>query len=279
MDRDMHVIWANRAAGQSAGKNPEELFGARCHEIWQGKSEPCPNCPVVRAMETGQVCSGETTSPDGRVWSITATPVKDEEGKVIGAVETTLDITERRHYEEQLKYLSMHDPLTGLYNRAFFQEELKRLSGSREYPITILVADMDGLKLINDTLGHAKGDEMLQSCAKVLKSSLRCSDILARIGGDEFAAILPKTGEKAAEHIIKRMRQAIDLFNNERPQIPLHVSLGASTCRSPAESLEETFKTADSFMYRNKLLSRARARKQISAALKAYVEENGIAAT
>ncbi|WP_338834114.1 hypothetical protein MHLNE_04700 [Moorella humiferrea] len=273
LDRDMHVIWANRTAGQSVGKNPEELFGAKCHEIWQGKSAPCPRCPVVQAMETGQVCTGEVASPDGRFWSITATPVKDKDGKVIGAVEATLDITERKRYEEQLRFLSLHDSLTGLYNRAFFQEELKRLSGSREYPITILVADLDGLKLVNDTLGHAKGDELLQACAGVLKTSLRRSDIVARIGGDEFAAILPKTGEKTGEDLAQRIRSAIEASNKEHPELPLHFSIGVATCQNAAESLEETFKKADDLMYRNKLQNRASARNQIVGALLAALKE------
>ncbi|AOQ24163.1 hypothetical protein MTAT_08040 [Moorella thermoacetica] len=273
LDRDMHVIWANKTASQSVGKSPESLFGAKCHEIWQGKNAPCPGCPVVRSMETGQVCAGEVTSPDGRFWRITATPVKDKEGKIIGAVEAALDISESKRYEEQLKFLSLHDSLTGLYNRAFFQEELRRLSGSREYPLTIMVADLDGLKLVNDTLGHAKGDELLQACADVLKTSLRRSDIIARIGGDEFAAILPKTGEKTGEDLARRIRSTVEAHNKEHPELPLHLSLGAATSRSAAESLEETFKKADDLMYRNKLLNRASARNQIVGHLLAALKE------
>lgn len=273
LDRDMHVIWANRAAGQSVGRSPEDLFGAKCHEIWHGRSAPCPGCPVVRAMETAQVCTGEVASPNGRVWSITASPVKDEKGNVRGAVEATLDITERKRYEEQLKYLSMHDPLTGLYNRAFFQEELRRLSASREYPITILVADLDGLKLVNDTLGHAKGDEMLKACADVLRASLRRSDILARIGGDEFAAILPRTDEKAGEDIAQRIRSCVNDYNKEHPELPLHISIGCATSQGGDESLEDTFKKADDLMYRHKLVHRASARNQIVGALRAALKE------
>ncbi|OIQ60561.1 cyclic di-GMP phosphodiesterase response regulator RpfG [Moorella thermoacetica] len=273
LDRDMHVIWANRTAGQSAGRSPESLFGTKCHEIWPGKNVPCPGCPVVQSMETGQVYAGEVTSPDGRILRITATPVKDKKGKIIGAVEAALDISERKRYEEQLKFLSMHDSLTGLYKRAFFQEELRRLSGSREYPITILVADLDGLKLVNDTLGHAKGDELLQACAGVLKTSLRRSDIIARIGGDEFSALLPKTDEKIGVDLNRRIRANVEAYNKEHPELPLHLSLGAATCRSAAESLEETFKKADDLMYRNKLLNGAGARNQIVGELLAALKE------
>jgi len=273
LDRDMHVIWANRAAGQSVGKSPGDLFGAKCHEIWHGRSDPCQGCPVVQAMETGRVCTGEVVSPDNRFWRITASPVKDEKGNVIGAVEAALDITERRRYEEQLKYLSLHDPLTGLYNRAFFQEELRRLSVSREYPITILVADLDGLKLVNDTLGHARGDEMLKACADVLRTSLRRSDILARIGGDEFAALLPGTDETTGEDIVYRICSRIGDYNKKHPELPLHVSTGFATCRSGDGSLDDTFKKADDLMYRHKLVYRASARNQIVSALLAALKE------
>jgi len=273
VDRDMHIIWANRAASQYVGKNPDALLGGKCHEIWRGRSTPCSECPVVRAMETGEVCRGELGSEDGRFWSITATPVKDKAGKVVGAVETILEITERKRYEEKLSFLSLHDSLTGLYNRAFFEGELHRLSGSREYPITILVADLDGLKVVNDTLGHAKGDEMLKACAEVLQSSLRRSDILARIGGDEFAAILPNTGEKAGEDLVRRLHSAVEAYNKEHPDLLLHLSLGVATCRSPDESLEDTLKKADDLMYRNKLLNQASARNQIVGALMAALNE------
>lgn len=268
LDRDLHVIWANRAAGESVGKDPRALFGAKCYEIWHGRRSPCKGCPVVQAIATGQPSSGEIASPDGRVWRINAAPVKDKAGKVVGAVETVLEITERRRYEERLRYLSLHDSLTGLYNRAFFQEELHRLGSGRDYPITVLVADLDGLKLVNDVLGHAKGDEMLIACARVLKGALHRSDILARIGGDEFAALLPRTDQKTGESIAQRIRTAADKYNRrENPELPLHVSVGWATCRDGEEPLEETLRHADEAMYQQKLLNRTTARNAIIGTL------------
>lgn len=272
LDRDLHVIWANRAAFEVIGADPHFLLGGKCYEVWHGREYPCDGCPVVQAIETGQRCSAEMFFPrTNRYYYINAVPVQDAEGRVVGVVETALNITERKHYEEQLRYLSLHDYLTGLYNRAFFQEEMKRLATSREYPISVLVADMDGLKIINDTLGHAKGDEMLVACAEVLKGSLRRSDILARVGGDEFAALLPRTDERAAEEIAGRIRRAAEKRNAEAGGVPLFLSVGWATCTMAEESLEETFKRADEMMYRHKAANRAESERAIrrrAAALK-----------
>ncbi|MCX7845558.1 MAG: PAS domain-containing protein, partial [Dictyoglomaceae bacterium] len=126
-DRDMNIIYANESAGRSINLSPEDLIGKHCYELWQKREGICENCPVKRAMETGKAEEGEIVSFDGRVWYIKGYPVKNKEGEIVGAVEITQEITEKRKMEEEIKYLSFHDKLTGLYNRAFFEEELKRL--------------------------------------------------------------------------------------------------------------------------------------------------------
>lgn len=215
IDQDMHIIWTNKKnAHPSEGgdlSNIGELWGGRCYEVWAKRNDICPGCPAVEALQTGAFSNGEVEFPDGRIWRINANPVRDRNGRITGVVTAGLDITERKQYEEKLKYLSLHDALTGLYNRAYFETELKRWAGSRDYPITVIIADLDGLKLINDTMGHNIGDEMLKAFAEVLKSVFRPSDGVFRIGGDEFAVILPATDAKAADEIIKRIYFA---FNN-----------------------------------------------------------------
>lgn len=167
-----------------------------------------------------------------------------------------VDITERKSYVEKLQYLSMHDALTGLYNRAYFNEEMKRLSGSREYPVTIISVDLDGLKLINDTMGHARGDQLIQNCGMILKKTLRNSDVLARLGGDEFAILLPRTDNSTGEKIVGRIRNRVDLYNLEHPELPLNISAGIATAEKETDSLKETYIKADNLMYRNKLENR-----------------------
>jgi len=102
-NRELGIIWANRAAGASVGLAADQLAGRRCHEVWQGRDEPCEDCPVLEALETGEAQQRETSSPDGKTWSVRAYPVRDEHGNVTGAVEVAGDITERRQLEGQLR--------------------------------------------------------------------------------------------------------------------------------------------------------------------------------
>ncbi len=184
-----------------------------------------------------------------------------------------IDITELKAYEEQLKYLSLHDQLTGLFNRTFFETELSRLEGGREYPISIISTDLDGLKLINDTMGHAKGDQLLKASAKILQQTFRASDILARVGGDEFAAILPNTDSQTSESIARRIRENIAAFNKDNADLPLSLSLGLATAESSEISMTNLFKQADDLMYRDKLYGSFSTRSKVVNSLMSALAE------
>jgi diguanylate cyclase (GGDEF)-like protein/PAS domain S-box-containing protein len=163
------------------------------------------------------------------------------------------DISERKRYLAELVHIGLHDQLTGLYNRRYFENELQRLGNSREHPVAIISADLDGLKLINDTLGHAEGDRYLQIAAILLKTALRASDILARVGGDEFALILPNTTEESGKELIERIRGRVDKYNQDEKELPISISIGLAVSKSRNQPLEETYKKADNFMYDDKL--------------------------
>ncbi len=184
-----------------------------------------------------------------------------------------IDITERKAIQARLEFLSLHDQLTGLYNRAFFEEELQRFSGSRSYPITLISCDLDGLKLINDTMGHDKGDLLLKECASLLRESLRSEDVLARIGGDEFSAILPFTDRETAEEIARRIRSNISKYNQGQTELPLGLSIGLATAYSKEISLKDLFKQADDLMYKDKLYRSASMRNKVVESLLAAMAE------
>ena len=152
---------------------------------------------------------------------------------------------------EELLHSSTHDAPTGLYNRAYFDNELNRLARGRQTPISVVVADIDGLKICNDTHGHAVGDTLIRITAQVLIESFRTEDIVARIGGDEFAVLLPGVDTEKVQMALERVRGAVAKAEPADGVYPLSISLGHTTCETP-ESLFDAFKQADQLMYMEK---------------------------
>jgi diguanylate cyclase (GGDEF)-like protein/PAS domain S-box-containing protein len=185
-----------------------------------------------------------------------ASPFFDAMGNFYGGIETIRDITDQKRTENHLIYISTHDELTGLYNRAFFDTEVDRFALGRHFPLSFIAADVDGLKQVNDSQGHAMGDKLIQSAANVLKQSLRPDDILARIGGDEFAVLLPDTSETTAATIIARIKKNIGIFNDTCTDFTLSISLGSATAKK-GDSLSKVIESADKAMYKKKFLKKA----------------------
>jgi len=164
-----------------------------------------------------------------------------------------IDVTEKIKRQKKIEYLSFHDELTGLYNRHYLQEELKKLNKSRKYPISIIIGDLDNLKAINDTFGHLAGDRYIKKAANIIKSLLRNEDIIARVGGDEFVIVLPNTTNKTAESITKRIREKFKLENKKIDRsIKFDISLGISTAENKKTNLINCYHLADQNMYKNK---------------------------
>ncbi len=162
------------------------------------------------------------------------------------------DVTECRSAEVNINYLSTHDELTKLHNRMFFDEEMSRLGRGRQYPITIIIADVDGLKQINERLSHAAGDEMLKRAAFALRETFRADEVLARIGGDKFAVMLPETDAATAQAALDRVRNKLYSLNASQTALPLSLSLGAATANASG-SLAEALKQADEPMHEEKM--------------------------
>jgi len=179
-------------------------------------------------------------------------PFFDLEGKFAGFIGSCLDIQEQKEHEEKLREMSHHDGLTQLFNRSYFEEELARIERGRNYPVTIIMVDVDELKKTNDTLGHAEGDKLLQRTAEILRLAFRGEDIVARIGGDEFAMILPSTNEAGAAAIVGRLRNLLDEHNKSYPDLPLKLSIGAATV-DRGTRLAVALAEADEKMYQEKM--------------------------
>jgi two-component system, cell cycle response regulator len=161
--------------------------------------------------------------------------------------------------QEELRHLSTHDILTGLYNRTFFEEELKRLSLGRQFPVSMLAVDVDDLKIVNDSLGHEAGDRLLRLVADVLSGAFRTGDVVARIGGDEFGIILPDADTTVVAESIARVRKRLEDINRSKNEFSISISIGSATAQGP-EQFPDVLKAADSRMYQEKFAHKGKAR-------------------
>ncbi|BCN32271.1 diguanylate cyclase [Anaeromicropila herbilytica] len=175
-------------------------------------------------------------------------------GEIVGAVITFMDISERKKNLEKIRYLSNHDSLTGLINRGYFEETLKNYDKTEKLPLSLIFADVNGLKLANDIFGHSSGDLLIKECADVLKNSSRGEDIVARIGGDEFVMILPNTSSEDAKSIMNNIKNSITKININ--EITSSISLGYDTKVVESQNIKDTMENAENEMYKEKTLTR-----------------------
>ncbi len=206
---------------------------------------------VLHGREMCEGCEFEITTASGlsKWFSVYATDMSFGNKRMV--IVSFNDITQKHLKSKQLEYLSFHDSMTGLYNRRYFEEELNRLFNKRSLPLTLVLIDLNGLKIVNDILGHKMGDELIMKAAEILSISTRASDIVARIGGDEFAIILPNTSKKGAEKLISRIETKIEEFNL-KDEMFISISWGYAIHEGQFNDPEELFKAADNELYKNK---------------------------
>lgn len=205
-----------------------------------------PDAPNTYLIEIQQPCK------NGRlIWVEVSTKYRYHGSGEIEIVGVSRNIDKRKQAEDAVLYLSYHDQLTGLYNRRFYEEELLRLDTPRNLPIALIMADVNGLKLINDAYGHQMGDKILIKFAEILKNECRHDEIASRVGGDEFVILFSKTNRDNVEQIVKRLNTAIASVRIDRTI--LSVSMGFAIKENPSDDLNDVFKRAEDAMYQHKL--------------------------
>lgn len=193
--------------------------------------------------------------------------------EIIGGYGIYADISLRKKAEKEILYMSYHDQLTDIYNRRFFEEELKRLDTERNLPISVIMADVNGLKLYNDVFGHAAGDKLLIKTAELIKMECRDDEIIARLGGDEFVILLPKTNSEEAKEVIRRIKASSSRVQLKSAE--LSISFGWETKISIIQDINEILKNAEDYMYRNKLYESPSIRgRTIQAIINSLHEKN-----
>jgi diguanylate cyclase (GGDEF)-like protein len=165
-------------------------------------------------------------------------------------ISNSIAALKRIQSEKEIRFLSFHDSLTNLYNRAFFEEELKRLDTERSLPLSVIVGDINNLKLVNDTMGHLEGDKLLKNLTKILKKSCRKEDIISRWGGDEFVILLPNLSFLTARKFINRIKA--NCKNAVKDPVELSIALGAATKVKIEENIKDIIKKAEDMMYGDK---------------------------
>jgi diguanylate cyclase (GGDEF)-like protein len=249
-DTDFKIVYQNQAHKKIMGDH----LDAYCYEAYACRTAVCEDCPMKVSFKDGSirtVVRPSVSSQGTKYFEITVSPLKDAQGKIIAGIELVRDATERKRDEEQLIFLSSHDVLTGLYNRSCFEQELVKLEQGRRFPVSIVMADVDDLKVINDRLGHVAGDVLLRQAANLLREAFRVEDVVARVGGDEFAILLSDTGELAVQAAVVRLRESVRVWN-ETHSTPINLSMGIATAEDGSQLLE-ALKIADQRMYQDKL--------------------------
>ncbi len=265
------VIDINKAFEDVFKYKLEEIEGRNMDEVMNiGKEDSADKSLTEQLLEGKEVQKeGIRYDREGNpvVCIIEGIPVKVD-SELIGAYAIYKDITERKKHEEKIEYISYHDNLTGLYNRTFLEAEIDRLNVKRQLPISMIMIDLNGLKIINDSYGHNVGDKLLIKTADLLKDIFRDEDIIARWGGDEFVILLNQTEEEIAQSLVERIknyRATVKLDSGD--ELPLSLAVGYAVKRDSSSDIETLFKNAEDMMYKDKLFENKSVKTHIVKSL------------
>ncbi|WP_291576572.1 HD domain-containing phosphohydrolase [Clostridium sp. UBA4548] len=270
VDKDRNVTFINPVAEELTGWCNEDAMGHNLETIFKviyGITREKVKIPSQEGTE--EECATDLDnnkiliSKNGyeRVVENTLSPIKDKSGSTIGMVLVFRDCSEKNEKRKEVEFLSYHDQLTGLYNRRYFEKDLKRLNTKETLPLSIIFADVNGLKTINDAFGHKYGDMLLQQVAEVLKKEFRQGDTICRTGGDEFIILLPKAEKALAQKLINQAKEKLE--EKAVMNIIITVSFGCDTKMYENEDMWKVVKNAEDFMYQKKIFYSSSRRSEV----------------
>ncbi len=280
-DPDSQVLFLNQVAAEILGWSQENAVGQQLSDLLNSVEQVCSDKSdgehlngfiemQTAELNDNMVCI--VRNGVRRFLSNSASPIRDKEGNDLGMVMVLRDITDRKKAEEQIQYLSYNDKLTGVYNRAYIDKILTDLNQSEQLPLSMIIGDVNGLKLTNDVFGHQEGDRLLVKMADILKKCCRDSDVVARWGGDEFLIILPRTKAEVAAIVCDRINRSCQEAGFD--PIELSISLGTATREDMQQNIVEIFSLAEDRMYNQKLVASKQARASIIAGLQKSLHDH-----
>ncbi|NLP31271.1 MAG: PAS domain S-box protein [Clostridiales bacterium] len=273
VDEKGNYLDCNKAASTITGYSKKQILSMNLRDITAPESIDEAINHFKTLMETGKMSAElRYCHRDGSIRWWTVDAVKISKNRHLGF---SIDITDRKQAEAELINLNQRDHLTGIYNRRFYEAELKRMNDIEHLPLSVIIGDIDGVKFINDAFGHAVGDKLIVETAMILKECCRQGDILARTGGDEFSILMPNTDNTTASEVLHKIQNAIKEFdaNSNVDIYQLSVSLGCATKVLIDEDIQDTIKIAEGHMYQRKLLEQSSAHSAIVSSIKATLFE------
>ncbi len=250
---------------------PEQFLGKSVADIFPAELSQVMLAAIGKAIESKKIQTIEyNLSIHHNPSDFEARLASCGSDRVVGIVR---DITERKKSEERLVDISIHDSLTGLFNRYYFENEVARLKGEVMHSLCIMMFDLDGLKLINDTLGHSVGDQYLVAASKIIVDAFPKDSMISRIGGDEFCVIVSDRTNKEIQTCISRFNEGLNNINKESHIIQMSISYGYVFAEGESLDIHEMLKEADNRMYRVKLHRRRSMKSEVVQAMKKMLEE------